>query len=77
MGRITNVVPAQTQVTNTSYSVVAINDLGMHCGDLDTRISSILPPFQVLLGQIIQKGATPVINPAGLQPHVLRRGQPE
>ncbi len=28
---------------------VAINDLGMHCGDLDTRIASILPPFQVLL----------------------------
>ena len=45
----------------TGYQVVAINDLGMHCGDLDTRVSSILPPFQVLLAQVIQKGAKPVI----------------
>ena len=45
----------------TGYQVVAINDLGMHCGDLDTRVSSILPPFQVLLAQVIQKGAKPTI----------------
>jgi hypothetical protein len=38
----------------------------MHCGDLDTRISSILPPFQVLLGQVIQRGSTPTLNPAGV-----------
>ncbi len=59
----------QTQqpiVSNSNYSVLAINDLGMHCGDLDTRISSILPPFQVLLAQVIQKGSSPVINPAGV-----------
>ncbi len=59
-------IPQQAQVVDPSYSVLAINDLGMHCGDLDTRISSILPPFQVLLAQVIQKGATPVINPAGV-----------
>jgi len=51
---------------NGAYRVVAINDLGMHCGDLDTRISSILPPFQVLLGQVIQRGSTPTLNPAGV-----------
>ncbi|BAV34682.1 cytochrome C [Sulfuricaulis limicola] len=45
----------------TGFQIVAINDLGMHCGDYDTRISSILPPFQVLLAQVIQKGAQPVI----------------
>jgi hypothetical protein len=45
----------------TDYQVVAINDLGMHCGDLDTRVASILPPFQVLLSQVIQKGTKPVI----------------
>ena len=45
----------------TGYQVVAINDLGMHCGDFDTRVSSILPPFQVLLAQVIQKGAKPVL----------------
>jgi hypothetical protein len=46
--------------------VLAINDLGMHCGDLDTRISSILPPFQVLLGQVIKRGSSPILNPAGV-----------
>jgi len=61
-----NVLPERTVVGNNSFSVLAINDLGMHCGDLDTRISSILPPFQVLLGQVIQRGATPTLNPAGV-----------
>ncbi|MGD8842215.1 MAG: cytochrome C, partial [Gammaproteobacteria bacterium] len=56
----------EPQVPNNNYSVLAINDLGMHCGDLDTRIASILPPFQVLLAQIVQKGADPVLNPAGV-----------
>ena len=59
-------VPEQNQVLNSSFRVLAINDLGMHCGDLDTRISSILPPFQVLLGQVIQRGSTPTLNPAGV-----------
>jgi hypothetical protein len=48
---------------NGGHAVIAINDLGMHCGDLDTRISSILPPFQVLLAQVIQKGVSPSILP--------------
>ncbi len=43
------------------YTVFAINDLGMHCGDFDTRISSILPPFNVLHAQVIQKGSEPTI----------------
>ena len=49
-----------------NHVVLAINDLGMHCGDLDTRISSILPPFQVLLGQVIRRGSSPTLNPAGV-----------
>jgi hypothetical protein len=62
---VTGTVPLQPQVLNSNYSVLAINDLGMHCGDLDTRVASILPPFQVLLAQVIKKGGTPVLNPAG------------
>jgi hypothetical protein len=55
-------VPEQPFVgNNAGHAIVAINDLGMHCGDLDTRISSILPPFQVLLAQVIQKGSQPQI----------------
>ncbi|MGB5180123.1 MAG: putative Ig domain-containing protein, partial [Gammaproteobacteria bacterium] len=60
---VSNDIPAPD---GNTYSVLAINDLGMHCGDLDTRISSILPPFQVLLGQVIQKGSSPTLNPAGV-----------
>jgi len=61
------VVAQQPSVGNSgNYSVLAINDLGMHCGDLDTRVASILPPFQVLLAQVIQKGSQPVLNPAGV-----------
>jgi chitodextrinase len=56
-------VPQQAQVPNTTYSVLAINDLGMHCGDLDTRIASILPPYNVLHAQVVQKGATPCSTP--------------
>ncbi|WP_295430584.1 Ig-like domain-containing protein [uncultured Thiodictyon sp.] len=67
-GQNTTVVPSQGQVIDTNYRVLAINDLGMHCGDLDTRIASILPPFQVMLGQVIQKGtgSKPILNPAGV-----------
>jgi hypothetical protein len=53
-------------IPNATHSVLAINDLGMHCGDLDTRIASILPPFQVLLAQVVEKGQTPTLNPAGV-----------
>jgi len=63
---VTAPVAQQGQLLGGDYSVLAINDLGMHCGDLDTRIASILPPFQVLLAQVIRKGAEPVLNPAGV-----------
>jgi hypothetical protein len=49
-------VPEQPPGGTGGYRVVAVNDLGMHCGDLDTRIASILPPFQVLLAQVIARG---------------------
>lgn len=65
-GANSNTVSERAKVLGGNYSVVAINDLGMHCGDFDTRVASILPPFQVLLAQVIQKGAEPVLNPAGI-----------
>lgn len=63
--------PAQEQpiVTDPSYQVVAINDLGMHCGDLDTRISSILPPFNVLHAQVVERGLN------GNMPRVMNEGE--
>jgi hypothetical protein len=47
--------------TRNDFQLVAANDLGMHCGDLDHRFASILPPFNVVHAQVIQRGATPQI----------------
>jgi hypothetical protein len=61
-------VSEQPIVPGSDYQIVAINDLGMHCGDLDTRISSILPPFNVLHSQVIQRGN-------GSLPRILGEGE--
>jgi post-segregation antitoxin (ccd killing protein) len=62
----TTPVPEQTRTTTTTYQILAVNDLGMHCGDLDARISSILPPFNVLHAQVVQKGTTGTARPVKL-----------
>ncbi len=54
-------VAEQPFVNRAGYRVFGSNDLGMHCGDFDTRISSILPPFNVLHAQVIQRGPEPKI----------------
>ncbi len=54
-------VSERTRTQSTRYQTVAANDLGMHCQDLDQRVASILPPFNVLHAQIIRKGHMPVI----------------
>ncbi len=41
---------------NGDFTVLAANDLGMHCADLDYQIFSILPPFNVVHAQVIEKG---------------------
>ncbi|CCQ73354.1 hypothetical protein [Magnetospira sp. QH-2] len=43
-------------MTSGTYALVAANDLGMHCADLDYRVFSILPPFNVVHAQVIEKG---------------------
>lgn len=58
-------VPEQPLQGLDNYRIFAINDLGMHCGDLDTRVSSILPPFNVLHATVIERGLEPnVLTPA-------------
>ncbi len=42
--------------SRTGYTVLAANDLGMHCADLDYQIFSILPPFNLVHAQLIQLG---------------------
>jgi len=60
-----NPVSEQAFVTQSGYRVFAVNDLGMHCGDFDTRISSVLPPFNVMHATVIRRGLEPdVMTPA-------------
>lgn len=49
--------PAAEAATN--YQVLAFNDLGMHCYDKDFSVCSLLPPFNVVHAQVVEKGATP------------------
>ena len=49
------------QGASGQFTVVAANDLGMHCADLDHQVFSILPPFNVVHAQVVEKGATPRI----------------
>jgi len=50
------------------YQIVAANDLGMHCADLDHRIASILPPFNVLHAQLLRKGsASKILGPTDVE----------
>ncbi len=44
--------------------MLAFNDLGMHCADLDYSTFVILPPFNVVHAQVIERGAEPrILNP--------------
>jgi len=50
-----------TPSNNGDFVLLAANDLGMHCADQDNQIFSILPPFNVVHAQVVQKGSTPVL----------------
>ena len=53
---------AQKSRTNLpSFRILATNDLGMHCGDLDYRVAAILPPFNVIHSQVIIRNPGPRI----------------
>jgi hypothetical protein len=49
-------VPAKQPVLTNQYIVVAWNDLGMHCSNLDFSNMCILPPYNNQKAQVIQKG---------------------
>jgi len=51
----------------TDWTVVAWNDLGMHCMDADYTVFSILPPYNTIHAQVIDTNGDLVTNPAGLE----------
>jgi hypothetical protein len=42
----------------TSYKILATNNLGMHCVDADFSVFSILPPFNVVNAQVVRTDGT-------------------
>ena len=57
-------VPQQPIANDGLHRLIVANDLGMHCAGFDSRISSILPPYNVLHAQVIRKGAASGTRPA-------------
>jgi hypothetical protein len=49
--------PLAATALGDEYAVLSANDLGMHCADLDYKIFSILPPFNVVHAQVIRVGS--------------------
>ncbi len=54
-------IPSQAFTVNPAYRILSANDLGAHCTNLDYRISSILPPFNVVHAQVLATGVKPTI----------------
>lgn len=48
--------------TASSYTLVAWNDLGMHCMDGDYSVFSILPPFNNLHAQLVDSGNNKLVT---------------
>ncbi|MES9829250.1 MAG: hypothetical protein ABW201_13365 [Candidatus Thiodiazotropha sp.] len=61
-----------TDRVSHSHRVSALNDLGMHCADLDYSTFVILPPFNVIHTQVIERGATPrILDASSVNVHYL------
>lgn len=55
-----------TTTGNSSYVVFAWNDLGMHCLNPSYDTAVILPPYNTLRAQVIQRGNKPAVVTSGL-----------
>lgn len=49
-------------VSSTGYTLLAWNDLGMHCMDSDYSVFSILPPFNNLHAQLVDNASGKLVN---------------
>ncbi|WP_353572748.1 hypothetical protein, partial [Candidatus Albibeggiatoa sp. nov. BB20] len=48
-----------SSVVDGFYTLLAFNDLGMHCMDEDYSVFSILPPYNVINAQVLKQGREP------------------
>jgi hypothetical protein len=69
---VTNLSPVnvgqipRTQVTGANYVVFAWNDLGMHCANPTYDTTVLLPPYNTIWAQVIQRGNPPQIISQGI-----------
>ncbi len=52
--------------TSGAYTVIGWNDLGMHCMNSEFKEMAILPPYNNLKVQVLQKGQSPKIVTSGI-----------
>ncbi len=50
---------SSTTSTSSNYTIIATNDLGMHCVCMGFDTFVLLPPFNTLRAQVIQRGSEP------------------
>ena len=73
-----NAVAEQPLVGLSGFQILANNDLGMHCGDLDHRVASILPPFNVVHAQVFAIGAAPqILNDSAVDVYYSAASNPQ
>ena len=54
------------QTTRTGWTVVAWNNLGMHCMDADFSVFSILPPYNTIQAQVVNPEGKLVKSSSGI-----------
>ena len=60
------ITPEPTVPVLGEYIVVGWNDLGMHCYNSDFQDLAVLPPYNTLWAQVVQRGDPPVIVTEGI-----------
>ncbi len=58
--------PVPPNEINKNYTLIAWNDLGMHCMDPSYEDFSVLPPYNTLMAQVIHRGDLPSIVTEGI-----------
>ena len=63
---ISNTAATSPAAVNENYTVIGWNDLGMHCISPSFKDMAILPPYNNLIVQVIQRGDLPLVITDGV-----------
>lgn len=58
------IAPGQARPTSATHTLLAFNDLGMHCMEKEFSVFTVLPPFNVVNAQVIERDSKGI-------PHLL------